>query len=77
MSIICIYPNPPDSKLPKWRSWTNEEGGSKCLLLDADYEQAIIKMSNEEITEEKVKTGLDRQEDRLRTMLKEYLAGRR
>jgi hypothetical protein len=34
-------------------------------------------MSNEEITEEKVKTGLDRQEDRLRTMLKEYLAGRR
>jgi para-nitrobenzyl esterase len=71
------YPNPPDSELPKWSPWTNEEGGPKCILLDADYEQAIIKMSNEELTEEKVKAGLDQLEDRLSKKLKEYLAGRR
>lgn len=70
-------PNQSDSKLPEWSHWTNEEGGSKCFLLDADYEHAIIKMSSEEITEEKVRAGLDQLEDRLRIKLKEYLAGHR
>ena len=43
-------PNMPGSGLPDWKPWTNGENEPKCILFDADLDNAKIKMSNEELT---------------------------
>ncbi len=46
--------DPNGNSLPQWHPWTNGEGQPKCILFDADMDEAIIQMSDEELTVEKV-----------------------
>ncbi|MFA4835765.1 MAG: carboxylesterase family protein [Dehalococcoidia bacterium] len=39
------------ANLPGWEPWSNNEGGPKCILLDAGYDAIDIKMSPRELTE--------------------------
>ncbi len=47
-------PNTTGSEFPEWQPWENGENKPKCILFDADMDHAIIEMSNEELTVEKV-----------------------
>ena len=42
--------NPNGAGLPAWEKWSNEAGESKVVTFDADYDEPIIEMSNEEVT---------------------------
>lgn len=54
-------PNPPGSPLPRWEPWSNDPGGPKCLVLDADKRTARIGMMREELTEEGVFASIERE----------------
>lgn len=54
-------PNPPGSPLPRWEPWSNEPGGPKSLVLDADRRAARIGMTREELTEEGVFESIGRE----------------
>lgn len=41
---------PKGHHLPKWREWSNKEGKDKAIVFDADFENALIGMSDEEVT---------------------------
>lgn len=43
-------PGSPDPAVPVWEPWSNEAGGPKHILLDADPDRALIRMSSEELT---------------------------
>ena len=43
-------PNEPGSGLPDWKPWTNGEDEPKCILFDADLNDAKIEMSTVELT---------------------------
>jgi len=49
------------STLSRWTPWSNNEGESKCILLDAGYDAININMSTKELTE----TGLMAEIDKL------------
>jgi para-nitrobenzyl esterase len=40
----------PSKGLPLWAQWSNEAGAAKTILLDADADQALLSMSNEEVS---------------------------
>lgn len=42
--------NPNGSGLPVWKKWSNKEGKPKAIVFDADFDQALISMSDEEVT---------------------------
>jgi para-nitrobenzyl esterase len=54
-------PNRSGSGLPVWQSWSNEDGGAKSLVLDADARAARIEMSDAEETEDGVFGAIDRE----------------
>ncbi len=47
------------SCLPKWEKWSNEAGGPKAIVFDADLDQALIEMTHEEFTIEGVRAELE------------------
>jgi para-nitrobenzyl esterase len=46
-------PNALGSGLPKWEKWSNDEG-PKAIVFDADFDNALIEMTEEELTIEGV-----------------------
>jgi para-nitrobenzyl esterase len=50
--------NPNGEGLPLWRRWSNKEGRAKVMQFDADYQKALLTMSNEEVTFDGVSAGL-------------------
>jgi hypothetical protein len=50
--------NPNGSGLPNWQEWSNASNGPKVMLLDASEEQALAKMSHEELFIKDVKAQL-------------------
>ncbi len=53
-------PNRPDSGLPRWQPWSNEPGGPKGIIFDADRRAPGIAMTGEEVTEDGVFAAIDR-----------------
>ncbi len=49
----------PGSNLPRWSSWSNNEGEAKCILLNARYDAIDIRMSTLELTEAGIRTEID------------------
>jgi len=41
--------NPNGHGLPRWEKWSNDADAPKAVVFDADFDQAIVKMSNEEV----------------------------
>lgn len=52
-------PNHLFPSLPKWMKWSNAPGDPKVIVFDADYNQAIIEMMNEELTVQSVTAELN------------------
>ena len=52
-------PSPDGSGLVEWQSWSNDAGGPKCILLNADLNTASIAMSTVELTEAGVTASID------------------
>ncbi len=45
-------PNNPETDLPEWQPWSNEDSGPKTILFDVDENQGLdIQMSTEELTQ--------------------------
>lgn len=42
--------NPNGSGLPVWQKWYNKEGKSKVMVFDANFDEALLNMSDEEVT---------------------------
>jgi para-nitrobenzyl esterase len=40
---------PKGHHLPKWKEWSNKEGKDKAIVFDADFDNALIGMSDEEV----------------------------
>lgn len=38
-----------ENALPRWRQWSNDQDAPKAMVFDADFDQAILGMSNEEV----------------------------
>jgi para-nitrobenzyl esterase len=51
-------PNRKGSGLPEWKPWSNAEGSPKTILLDADFNNLKIKMSEKELTEGDIEKAL-------------------
>jgi para-nitrobenzyl esterase len=43
-------PNAGTASMPRWASWSNDEGGPKSMILDADLAQARVGMTSQEVT---------------------------
>lgn len=69
-------PNRPGSALPKWLPWSNEANVLKCILFNADYERADIRMSSEELTLEGVMDRVNKLEEPMLSEMKAYLESR-
>ena len=69
-------PNKPGSVLPKWLPWSNETNVLKCILFNADYERADIKMSSEELTLEGVMDRVNKLKEQMLSEVKAYLKNR-
>jgi hypothetical protein len=41
---------PKGHHLPKWKEWSNKEGKDKVIVFDADFDDPLIGMSDEEVT---------------------------
>jgi para-nitrobenzyl esterase len=41
---------PKGHHLPKWKEWSNKEGKDKAIVFDADFDDPLIDMSDEEVT---------------------------
>ncbi|MDM7999805.1 MAG: carboxylesterase family protein [Dehalococcoidia bacterium] len=52
-------PSPDGSGLADWQSWSNDLGGPKCILLNADLNTASARMSTVELTEAEVMARVD------------------
>jgi para-nitrobenzyl esterase len=52
-------PNKADSDLPRWKTWSNDAGGPKCIVLDGTFTEARISMMTEEVTAEAVRAEVD------------------
>jgi para-nitrobenzyl esterase len=54
-------PNGPLSEgLPEWEAWSNEKGGPKAMILNANLETSRLAMTRDEMTVEKIKRELKR-----------------
>jgi len=42
--------NPNGAGLPVWKKWSKRNGKSKVIIFDADTEEALLEMSDEEVT---------------------------
>ena len=42
--------NPNGRGLPVWQKWSNREGGPKVILFDSDFDEALLYMSDEEVS---------------------------
>jgi para-nitrobenzyl esterase len=51
-------PNRKGSGLPHWKAWSNGKWSPKTILLDADYKDLKIKMSQQELTEADIEKAL-------------------
>jgi para-nitrobenzyl esterase len=52
--IRNVIPNKPETYLPVWSPWSNDVGGTKCILFNVDGDDFDIKMTTEELTENDV-----------------------
>ncbi|CAB1059761.1 Carboxylesterase, type B [Olavius sp. associated proteobacterium Delta 1] len=50
---------PKGHHLPKWKEWSNKEGKEKVIIFDADFDDPLIGMSDEEISIEGIWDALD------------------
>lgn len=48
--------DPNDGDLPPWPDWSNQDGGSKFISLDADLTDVVTAISTEELTEEGIES---------------------
>lgn len=55
-------PNKAGTGLTVWDAWSNQSGGPKAIILDADNASAKIKMDNEEVTMTSVRYALDKED---------------
>jgi para-nitrobenzyl esterase len=46
--------NPNGAGLPVWQKWSNRDGGPKAIIFDANFDQALLDMSDEEVRFEDV-----------------------
>jgi para-nitrobenzyl esterase len=42
--------NPNGAGLPVWKKWSNRDGKSKVIEFDATFDEALLEMTNEEVT---------------------------
>jgi para-nitrobenzyl esterase len=47
-------PSAPDHTLAEWAPWSNDEGGPKLIVFDADHQRALIHMGHDELTVDEV-----------------------
>ncbi len=66
-------PNAPQLTRTRWSPWSNDTGGPKCILFDADKNAANIRMTAEEVTEQGVRARLDALPETLRSRVKETM----
>jgi carboxylesterase type B len=59
-------PNKASSGLPEWKPWSNEMDGPKAIILDADLNDAMIRMDNEEVSMMSVRRALDAEDPMVR-----------
>jgi hypothetical protein len=52
-------PNAVGSNLPHWETWSNTEGGPKCIVFDGSFTEAKISMMSQEVTAEAVRSEVD------------------
>ncbi len=50
--------DPNGDGLPSWPAWSNDDGGPKSLVLDADYDRPIVAVSETEYTRERAEAAL-------------------
>lgn len=50
--------NPNGAGLPVWQKWSNRDGGPKAIIFDANFNQAVLDMSDEEVRFEDVAQSL-------------------
>jgi carboxylesterase type B len=41
--------NPNGAGLPVWQKWSNRDGKPKVMVFDANFDEALLDMSNEEV----------------------------
>jgi para-nitrobenzyl esterase len=51
--------NPNGAGLPVWQKWYNKDGKSKVMVFDANFDEALLNMSDEEVTFAGVAAELD------------------
>ena len=68
-------PNAPQITRTRWSPWSNDIGGPKCILFDADNNTTNIRMTAEEVTEKGVRSRLEALPESLRNRVKETIAG--
>jgi para-nitrobenzyl esterase len=59
MSYVASFitsgdPNRAGGGLPVWETWSNNPGGPKSIIFDADFTQAKISMMNQEFKIEEI-----------------------
>jgi len=67
-------PNAPQLTRTRWSPWSNDTGGPKCILFDADKTATNIRMTAGEATEKGVRARLDALPESLRSRVKETMA---
>jgi hypothetical protein len=52
-------PNQPKDGLPDWKPWTDQEGDAKKIIFNANKNEAIVKMSDDELTMKEVMSEIE------------------
>ncbi len=57
---VCPHrkPKPEGSGLPIWQPWLNAKSAPKIIILDADFENIKIEMSNKELSNADIEKAL-------------------
>jgi carboxylesterase type B len=50
--------DPNGNGLPEWPAWSNDDGGPKSLVLDADLDRSVVSVSDVEYTRERSEADL-------------------
>lgn len=74
LANFCRNGNPNGEGLPAWEEWSNVETGPKCVVFDADLNDAKVEMMNEEITLDQVRERLASLEGEMGRKVREYFA---
>jgi carboxylesterase type B len=50
--------DPNGDGLPSWPAWSNDEGGPKTLVLDADFDRPVLAVTTTEYSRERAEAAL-------------------